>query len=195
MNNNNILIFDLETIGFPKYKNAKPFQTYYYDQARIIEIGYVIINPNGEVLKSVNHFVKYDKTINIENSFIHGITNDMVMEHGVMIDYVLDELTDDLINVDTIVAHNIEFDYNVLLSEVYRKYKNFKHLLGLLYSKDLHCTMQIGKKLMVSGKYPKLVELHQLLFNKVWVQTHRALDDVNTCAKCYIEMMKLNKIK
>lgn len=191
--NNNILIFDLETIGFPKYKNAKPFQSYYYDQARIIEIGYVIINPTGEVLKSVNHFVKYDKIVNIENSFIHGITNDMVMEHGVLIDEVLDELSNDLINVDTIVAHNIEFDYNVLLSEVYRKYKNFKHLLGLLYSKDLHCTMQIGKKYMTSGKYPKLVELHQLLFDKVWVQTHRALDDVNTCAKCYIEMMKLDK--
>ena len=192
--NNNILIFDLETIGFPKYKNAKPFQSYYYDQARIIEIGYVIINPTGEVLKSVNHFVKYDKIVNIENSFIHGITNDMVMEHGVLIDEVLDELSNDLINVDTIVAHNIEFDYNVLLSEVYRKYKNFKHLLGLLYSKDLHCTMQIGKKYMTSGKYPKLVELHQLLFDKVWVQTHRALDDVNTCAKCYIEMMKLDKL-
>lgn len=191
--NNNILIFDLETIGFPKYKNAKPFQSYYYDQARIIEIGYVIINPTGEVLKSVNHFVKYDKIVNIENSFIHGITNDMVMEHGVLIDEVLDELSNDLINVDTIVAHNIEFDYNVLLSEVYRKYKNFKHLLGLLYSKDLHCTMQIGKKYMTSGKYPKLVELHQLLFDKVWVQTHRALDDVNTCAKCYIKMMKLDK--
>ena len=191
--NNNILIFDLETIGFPKYKNAKPFQSYYYDQARIIEIGYVIINPTGEVLKSVNHFVKYDKIVNIENSFIHGITNDMVMEHGVLIDEVLDELSNDLINVDTIVAHNIEFDYNVLLSEVYRKYKNFKHLLGLLYSKDLHCTMQIGKKYMTSGKYPKLVELHQLLFDKVWVQTHRALDDVNTCAKCYIEMMELDK--
>ena len=106
MNKKQYLGFDLETIGFPKYRNAKPFQTY-YDQARIIEIGYVIINPNGEVLKSVNHFVKYDKTINIENSFIHGITNEMVIEHGVMIDDVLDELTNDLMDVDTIVAHNL----------------------------------------------------------------------------------------
>ena len=39
--------------------------------------------------------------------------------------------------------------------------------------------MQIGKKYMSSGKYPKLVELHQILFDEVWVQTHRALDDVN----------------
>jgi len=190
---NNILIFDLETTGFPKYKNAKPFQSHYFDNARIIEIGYIIINPSGEVLKSVNHFVKYKENIKIENSFIHGITNEMVMEHGVMIDDVFDELVNDLINVDTIVAHNIQFDYNVLLSEVYRKYNNFKHLLGLLYSKDLHCTMQIGKKYMSCGKYPKLVELHKLLFDENWVQTHRALDDVNICAKCYIEMMKLDK--
>ena len=41
------LVFDLETIGFPKYKNAKPFHTHYYDNSRIIEIGYVIMNNNG----------------------------------------------------------------------------------------------------------------------------------------------------
>lgn len=185
------LIFDLETNGLPKYKRAKPFQFYAYENCRLVEIGYVIINHQGEVIKQVDSFVQHTDDVMITNSHIHGISNEMVLEYGKKINEVLDELTVDLMNVDTIVAHNIEFDYNVLLSEVYRKYDQYKHLLGLLYSKDLHCTMLMGKKYMSTGKYPKLVELHQLLFNEVWIQTHRALDDVITCKKCYVKMMNM----
>lgn len=186
----NTIVFDLETTGFPKYRNAKPFHFNLYEDARIIEIGYVLLNPEGEIIKRVDNFVKHDEVTSIDNSHIHGISIQMVEEHGVRMEDVFDALVIDLMTVDTMVAHNIEFDYNVLLSEVYRKYKDFKHLLGLLYSKDLHCTMKMGKKYMETGKYPKLTELHQKLFDTEWVQTHRALDDVLTCAKCYNKLIR-----
>jgi DNA polymerase-3 subunit epsilon len=189
----NILVFDTETTGFPRYKNSPPFKTYSYDTARVIEIGYVVITPAGEKVKEVSHLIKYCDKVDIQNSHIHGISNEMVNTTGISIHEMFDELILDLINVDTIVAHNLEFDYNVLLSEVYRNYKNYKNLLGLLYSKELHCTMQIGKKYMLNSKFPKLVELNQLLFNQEWVQSHRALDDASICAKCYIKLM--NKVE
>lgn len=185
----NTLVFDLETTGFPKYRNAKPFNSYAFDTSRIIEIGYVLMDSNGEICKKVEHFVKYSDDLKIENSHIHGISANMVNEYGISMDEMFDELTLDLQTVDTMVAHNIEFDFNVLLSEVYRKYKNYKPLLGLLYSKDLICTMQMGRKYMVNKKFPKLVELNKILFDTEWVQTHRALDDVLTCAKCYQKMI------
>lgn len=186
----NTIVFDLETTGFPRYKNAKPFYSNLYSEARIIEIGYVILNPDGEIIKRVDHFIKYDEHINIENSHIHGISTEMVLEHGIKMEDMFDSLVLDLMNVDTMVAHNIEFDFNVLLSEVYRKYNNFKHLLGMLYSKDLHCTMKMGIKYMDTTKFPKLTELHKKLFDVEWVQTHRALDDVLTCAKCYNKIIR-----
>jgi DNA polymerase III epsilon subunit-like protein len=186
----NTFVFDLETTGLPKYRNAKPFCSNLYNEARIIEIGYVILNPDGDIIKRVDHFIKYDEEINIENSHIHGISNEMVLEHGIKMEDMFDMLVIDLMGVDTLVAHNIEFDFNVLLSEVYRNYNNFRHLLGILYSKDLHCTMKMGKKHMKTSKFPKLTELHQQLFNVEWVQTHRALDDVLTCAKCYNKIIR-----
>ena len=188
----NILVFDIETTGFPKYRNTPPFKTYSYDTCRIIEIGYIIVTPTGEKVKEVSQLIKYSDNIDIQNSHIHGISNEMVNGYGISIHDMFDELIHDLTNVDTIVAHNLEFDYNVLLSEVYRNYKNYRNLLGLLYSKELHCTMQIGKKYMPNFKFPKLVELNHLLFNEEWKQSHRALDDASICAKCYIKLM--NKI-
>nr|QOI90368.1 hypothetical protein HWQ62_00231 [Pyramimonas orientalis virus] len=185
----NVLVFDVETIGFPRYRNAPPFKTYGYDTARVIEIGYVIMSPEGEVIKLVSHLIKYCDEVDIRNSHIHGITNEMVNEDGISIYEMFDELIVDLSNVDTIVAHNLEFDYNVLLSEVYRNYKNYKNLLGLLYSKELHCTMQMGKKYMPNNKYPKLVELNKLLLDMEWDQNHRALDDALVCSRCYTKLM------
>ena len=186
------LVFDLETSGLPRYRNVSPFKTQYYDSSRMIEIGYVIISPNGIVLKEYKHLVRYEKiVINIENSFIHGITNEMVIEDGVDIQDVFDELKDDMKKVDVIVAHNIDFDYNILLSEIYRKYSKNKELLGLIYSKQLYCTMKQGQKVMKMKKYPKLIELNKYFFKNDWVQTHRAFDDVTICMKCYIELKRL----
>lgn len=184
------LIFDLETTGIPKYRNVPPFKSYNFDSSRIVEIAYIILsNDHNTIVKEVKHLVKYDKvSINIENSFVHGITNDMVIEDGIDIQDMFDELTQDLKLVHTLVAHNIEFDYNVLLSEVYRHYSKNKSLLGELYTKNLYCTMHKGKQFMGVSKYPKLVELNKFLFDKDWVQTHRALDDVLVCKNCYIKL-------
>jgi len=183
------LIFDLETTGIPKYRNVAPFKSYNYDKARIVEIAYIILSNDNTVIKEVKHLVKYDKvSINIENSFVHGITNDMIIEDGIDIQDMFDQLKEDLKQVNTIVAHNIDFDYNILLSEVYRHYSSNRELLGQLYTKTLYCTMLSGKQLMKVKKYPKLVELNKFLFDKDWNQTHRALDDVLVCKDCYIEL-------
>lgn len=186
----NVFVFDIETTGLPKYKNIPPFKQYNFESSRIIEIGYIILSNDGVVLKERNTFVKYAPETDIQNSHIHGITNDMVQEDGIDIKDLFTELNDDLKKVHTIVAHNLEFDYNILLSEIYRHYNNNRDLLGQIYSKQLYCTMKEGQRLMNVKKYPKLVELNKYLFDKDWAQTHRALDDVKVCMNCYMELQK-----
>ena len=186
----NILVFDLETIGLPRKFNSLPSRTETYDTSRVIEIGYVIMDDDGDIVKQVSKFVKYENEhIKISNTHIHGITEDMVEEDGVHIMKILEELEEDMKQVEVIVAHNINFDFNVLLSEIYRLSPKFNDLITQFYKKKQECTMKIGKKYMRAAKYPKLIELYKHIFNENWDQSHRALDDALVCAKCYVEMI------
>ena len=73
----NILVIDTETTGLP---NRPSFNKYYnpmickhYDSSRIIEIGYIIYNEQGQKIKENSFLIKPDNFI-IENTHIHGIS-------------------------------------------------------------------------------------------------------------------------
>lgn len=185
----NILVFDIETNGLPKSRKY-PFDFRNFDNARMLELAYVILNTKGEIIKQVSHLIKHDIEIKIQNSYIHGIDMDMIQQYGTNIEEVLDELHTCLDDVDTIVAHNIQFDFNIILSELYRKYHKYMKTIGMLYTKTQVCTMLKGKKYMRIPKFPKLVDLYKHIFNENYEQKHRALDDVMLCTKCYIEMLE-----
>lgn len=187
-----VLVFDLETTGFPSTRYAKPFYSNSFQNARMIEIAYTIATVEGDPIKHVSRLVKVD--VAVENSHIHGITNEMLKTDGVNVRDVFRELLEDLRTVSTLVAHNIEFDYKILLSEVYRMYESQRDLLGQIYSKKLVCTMKDGQKLMKMRKYPKLKELYEHLHEgEVWEQSHRAGDDVARCLDCYRKLVATSK--
>lgn len=186
-----ILVFDTETTGFPKTKYALPFHKSFFENARMIEIAYLLIDENTKIIHKEASFL-INKSYNrppITNHHIHGITDELVEAEGVNIKSVFEELYNDLIKVHTIVAHNMDFDIKILLSEIYRNYSENRHLLGQLYSKKWDCTIKLGLDYMKVTKFPKLLELYKHIFNEEWEQSHRALDDARVCAKCYIEMI------
>ena len=158
----------------------------FYKNARIIEIAYVIYDSRFNIIRKVESLVKPDGFI-IENSHIHKITQEDACQNGQDIETILQNLEKDLIDVDRIVAHNIDFDINVLLSECYRSKKN--NLIKNIFLKQKYCTMKNGKSLMKTKKYPKLTELYQYIFKKEVIQKHRALSDVEICTDCYRKMV------
>jgi DNA polymerase III subunit alpha len=184
-----ILFFDTETTGLPTTKGwgnyYNPSYTSYYNDSRIIEIAYIIYDVDKNIVKSVDYLIQPDG-FEINNSKFHGITMDDAIEHGKELSYVLNELESDLDDIGTIVAHNIKFDINILLSECYRLKKiDMVKKIGII---DRECTMEIGKSYIKSRKYPKLVELYQHIFGKTIEQKHRALSDTQICAQCYYQM-------
>ena len=187
----NKLFIDTETTGLPKMKGFNKYYSpsllNYYDNARIIEIGYVIFSNDNIKIKEVNVLIKPDNFI-ISNTPIHGITTEEAINKGTDIKIVLLELEKDLENVDTIIAHNISFDINIIFSECYR-IKN-TNLIEKFKLKNYICTMKLGQSFMKCKKYPKLIELHKYLFNNDIVQNHRALSDVIICYECYFEINK-----
>ena len=188
----NNLFLDIETSGLPQQlgynKYYPPHELLRYNSSRIIELGYIIADDYGTVLKKYESLVIPDN-FTITNSRFHGITDKMCKEKGLTMIQNLKNMLKDMLkyNVNKIVSHNINFDINILLSECVRKNNN-KLLLEINECK-LECTMYLGQKYMNYYKSPKLIELYEYLFKKKFNQKHRALDDVNACMECYYKMM------
>lgn len=186
------MIIDVETNGLPEYRGVKPFIVSNFNHARLIELGYILINNNNN--KVVKKFSKLINTnVLINNSDIHGITEDMVHNEGISINSMFSEFGGDLEEVDQIVAHNISFDINIILSELYRLYNstnqfNVKRLIGQIYLKKQICTMKFcATNFIEFKKYPKLIDLHKMIYyDENMHQTHRALDDVMLCYDVYV---------
>ena len=183
---NNVMVLDTETTGFPSSRNPQELDK--FNSARLIELGYIIFDKSGKDIKKYDNLIIPDNFV-ITNTFIHGIKQENALKNGKNINEVLDQLTLDLKNVDGIICHNISFDMAIILSEAYRA--NNLELVKLINEKLHICSMAIGKKFMKNDKNPKLIELYKFLFNKDFIQDHRALSDCVACSECYFSMISI----
>lgn len=182
----NLMVLDTETTGLPSSKNPQELDK--FNNARLIELGYIIFDKTGKNIKKYDDLVKPNNFV-ITNTFIHGITHENAVKNGKDINQVLDQLTQDLKSVDGIICHNISFDMAIILSEAYRL--NKLELIQLINQKLHLCSMAIGKKFMKNDKNPKLIELYKFLFNKDFIQDHRALSDCDACLDCFLSMISI----
>jgi len=193
-----ILIFDTETTGLPclatnkAFLNPKKFE--FYDSCRVIEIGYAIygkVDGKWVTLKEVDTFVKPDK-FTIENSHIHGITNEIVNTDGIAINDALTEFGNDIKNVKKILAYNTNFDINVLLAEAYRAKNSVcsDAICDKVKSKKCLDVMQLAKK-KLKVTHIKLNQVYNQLIGE-YKQTHRALDDVKLTAAVLFKLLEIS---
>lgn len=184
-----IMFFDIETTGLPKRMGFNKYYSYKdvekYSDSRIVEFSYIITN-GGVEEKRYKTFIK-PQGYTINNSNIHGITNDMALKDGIEMRDFIQNIKEDLLCVDLIVSHNLKFDINIFLSELFRE--NQEDLIEMIKNVKKLCTMNLGEKLILK-KIPKLGELYTYFFpNETYTQTHRALDDTITCMKCYFKIL------
>lgn len=187
----NIMIIDTETTGLP---NMLGFDSYYnpslvekYDSSRMIELGYVIYDNKQRLIKEYSSLVKPDR-FTINNSEIHGITQEDAERDGKSIINVLNDLSKDLTDVHLIVAHNVNFDINIILSECYRSGHN--NLVKKIKSINTYCTAKASR--CIYGKHLKLIDLYEKLHGKDINQEHRALSDAKYCSECYFSLNNLS---
>lgn len=194
-------VFDLETTGLPRkascdssaqlkpcYEDLEKFKS-----ARIVSIAWLVLDKSHQEVSSEYHVIKpIGYVIPKESTKIHGITHDHAAENGIMLSEVVDRILLVLSKYGCkfIVSHNIQFDRNILLSELYRG--NFKSLLCKLSKLKQYCTMQHGKVRMNIKKYPKLGELYGFLTKKEMNNAHNALFDTLHCAECFKYLSPVN---
>lgn len=205
-----VLVFDTETTGLPKTKIINPDTLHLWPH--IVQFSYIIYDTiENEIIETNDNIIKLPEntTIPEEAIKIHGITNEMSCKSKNSIDDILIKFFKDLKNSDKIIGHNIYFDINMIKIELLRIiYRNtFIHKSVKIYKdnlfyitnyKNICCTLKdsielcnietrdrFGKSYL---KYPKLVELHQKLFNSVPNNLHNSLNDILVTLRCYMKM-------
>jgi DNA polymerase III epsilon subunit-like protein len=183
-----LLFLDTETTGLPLARgiNAIDKKGIWPD---IVSIAWSIYD-DGKLCKKAYSLIRPDGWKISEDSIkIHGITMDYALEHGRPLVDVLAELTLDLNTVSTVVAHNMEFDKNVIFNA-------YKWRLGVSppWAANEICTMEKSKgELKIPNPYPKygaykppkLSELYKDTFGVEPAGQHNSQSDVETMCAIY----------
>jgi DNA polymerase III epsilon subunit-like protein len=183
-----LLFLDTETTGLPKKRSSALEQRGVWPD--IVSIAWAVYE-NGVLCKKEYSVVQPDGWIIPADSIrIHGITMELAQK-GRPLAEIFRVLTEDLATVDTVVAHNLEFDKNVVFNA-------YKWRLGLdprsLWPASEICTMQKSKvELKLPSAYahtgqfkpPSLKELYIATFNTEPAEQHNSLKDVELLCEIY----------
>jgi len=197
------LIIDVETIGLP-YTRHLPYGHYpsyknlgMYDTARIVQISMMLCNDSFEMIQMKNFIIKADG-FNINNSEFHGITNEISANEGIPFVEVIPVISDLLKQASHIISHNINFDKNILCSELFRLGET--SLITEINKKQLFCTMKHCKKMVnIKNNYkglkdPSLAELYNYAFNVNIENAHNSYYDVINLHKIIVYLSSNNKL-
>jgi DNA polymerase III epsilon subunit-like protein len=135
-------------------------------------------------VRPVEYFVVRPRGFVVENAHIHGITHEDACRDGIPFRRVTKRLLRRLSEVDELVAHNVVFDANILLSELYRR--GYSDAVTKLSTMHMVCTMRLSKDVLRLHKWPRLAELCDAARVEFEGTAHNARDDARACARCYL---------
>jgi len=189
------IFFDIEATGLPEFISNNVFfppeQINKYEGARIIELG-IILCDKGKIVETYNSIVKPDNFTKLDPFItkLTGITDEQIINEGKDLKEVFREIEPLLDKAKVLNSYNIAYDYNVLLSEMYRHRQ--RNLIKKIKEKKTECTYQISKKILYLGSY-KLEKVYKELFKKDPNQDHRAYNDAILCKDVYYKLKEILK--
>jgi DNA polymerase III epsilon subunit-like protein len=181
-------IVDIETSGLPKKNN----DTIIYPE--ILQIAWVLTNNKGVLIKKNSYIVKTDFFTNNYNVNFLNIDFETADIVGYPMDEIIQKFVEDLKISDYVVAHNIEFDIDILTHHFMTHYG-----INPFKQKKLICTMKSTVDYCkiensYGYKFPKLSELYNKLFNFEISNSHNAEVDIVHTLKCFKKLIKIGII-
>lgn len=185
------LIFDCETDGLPLSKYSKIDDV--NNWPKIVSLSWGIYKKNGECLTLKDYIRRPNFEISKESSNIHGISTKKAKLKGIKMSLILEEFLEDVEKAKHLIAHNINFDFPVLICELKRE--NMNHSL---HKMKKICTMlkttnycKLVSPFKNEYKWPKLEELYFKLFQTRPKNMHNSKFDVIATAKCFFKLLNL----
>jgi DNA polymerase III epsilon subunit-like protein len=190
-----ILFFDTETSDFIK----KDLSADDPAQAWTVQIGAILATREGEIDK-MNTIIKANgRTMNYYAQNVHGISPEMADEKGVEELEAAEQFGLLLRQAELVVCHNYAFDWKYVYQLMERNIDNLSDEARSAFYLDLpgYCTMKDKKIVTFCGlknkagrpKWPKLIELHEILFDETFDDAHDAFADISATAKCFFELV------
>jgi DNA polymerase III epsilon subunit-like protein len=182
------LFFDTETTGIPR--NYKAPVSDLANWPRVIQLAFLLTDGAGVLQAAQQFLIKPEGfAIPADATRVHGITTEHALAKGVPLGAALGEFLACLKSAQTLVAHNMAYDENVLGAEFLRA-----KLANPLPKAKRFCTMQAATNFCAlpgrygNFKWPSLSELHVKLFGKDFKGAHGAQPDVQACATCFFAL-------
>jgi DNA polymerase-3 subunit alpha len=208
-----IMVFDTETTGlFQKDRHNLEQQPY------ITQLSMIVYDMEDKKISKVfNTYIKLPPNAVISEGAYKstGITKELCQSKGIDICKALEVFYQFYMNSDCIIAHNIDFDKRMILTELERNYLYFYGNVQILnmfnpiferyhyidncctMRESIHlCNIMIGKDgvLRKYPKYPTLKELYYKLFNQEPTNLHNSLVDTLVCMRCFLKFRMFHHI-
>lgn len=184
----NIIFFDTETTGLPKNYNAPA--TDVENWPRIVELSWSVCTEQGMTIKQQSLVIRPEGfEIPEASAAIHGISQERAMSEGVELRTALQQFVNDVEGCKALVAHNLNYDVNVISCELFR-------MFGItLQEKEMVCTMKAATEFCAipskrGFKFPTLQELHTKLFGVKFDHAHSASADTEAAQRCYFALVE-----
>lgn len=193
-----ILFFDTETTGLTK----PGLPTGHEDQPHCVQLAAILTDDQGQEEACVNVIIRPDGwTVPERAAAVHGITTEKAALYGIR-EQVASVLFYDLTSrADLLVAHNIQFDRQIVAT-MYARAKRSEWKLP----EAQFCTMEAAAPLVnlpptprmraagiIKPKAPKLEECIRHFYGETLEGAHDALVDVRACARIYFEMKRMGE--
>lgn len=200
---NKVLFLDTETTGVPTYTQRKNVNRgrWFVDYPHIVQFSWILYDEDkNKILNVADHIIKMREGVLIPEgaSNVHGITDEISASRGEDIKDVIRLFNIDLEACNRLVCHNMEFDTTMVRAEMLRN--DMIDAFHLQHYKHVYCTMMNSIELCkierrrrdgtTYHKYPKLLELHEHLFQTTPKGLHNSLTDIYVTMRCYYKMLQ-----
>ena len=188
------LIFDTETTGLPTRRGAPPSDVGAWP--RMVQLAWATYDADGNRVAAQSFLIRPDGfTIPPDAQRVHGISTETAARSGIPVAEALAPFAEAASGASVLVAHNFSYDAGVVGAEFHRL-----RLANPIPARKHVCTMDESTRYCaIPGprgfKWPNLEQLHRKLFGKGLGEAHNAEADVESCAKCFFELIRLGVVR